>query len=339
MANNLRTIFVGTPEFSAIVLDKMIKANLAPIAVITSPDKPVGRHAYRQANKQILTPSPVKVMAEKNKISVLQSEKISDLRLKIKDFKPDLIILAAFGQIISKEILAIPKYGCLNIHPSLLPKYRGASPIQSSILNGDNETGVTIMIMDEKLDSGPILANDKWQMTNNETTEKLTKKLAELGAELLIKIIPKWINKEITAQMQDDSKASFTKEIKKENGQIDWHKSADEIERMTRAYNPWPGVYTEFRIKNKEYKRLKIIKARVSLTEKKYEPGTVFLIHSTGSVLIPRKIEGLTEKKELAVACKQDALILEEVQLEGKKIMNSQTFLNGYSWIVDSVLK
>lgn len=322
MANNLRIIFIGTPEFSAIVLERMIKTGYLPIMVITSPDKPIGRHAYQKASKQILTPSPVKALAEENKIPVLQSENIKNLKLEIANLQPELIVLVAFGQIISKEILEIPKYGCLNLHPSLLPKYRGASPIQAAILNGDAETGATIMLMDDQLDHGSIIANDKLLLTKNETIETLTKKLAELGAELLVKTIPKWVNKEINAQPQDDSMATFTKTIEKEDGRINWRKSAEEIERMIEAYNPWPGVYARLKIKNDKFKFLRIIKVSVLRTEDKKEPGMVFL----------------TEKKGLAIACDNNAIVLEKVQLEGKNIMDTKSFLNGYPWIVGSVL-
>jgi len=316
-------MFLGTPEFAAIVLERMIKADYAPNIIITAPDKLIGR-------KQILTSSPVKArilnyqLRTRSEIKILQPENIRNLKLEIKNLQPDLIILAAYGQIIPQEILDIPKYGCLNIHPSLLPKYRGASPVQTAILNGDQETGVTIMLMDKLLDHGNILANSKFEIQNSKiTTKELTQKLAKLGAELLIKTIPDWIKGKIKAQPQDHSQASFTKIIKKEDGQIDWQNSADYIERMTRAYQSWPGTYAEFKTKNQEYKKLKIIKVSILKIENKKEPGTVFL----------------TEKKELAITCGQNLLILEEVQLEGKKIMLAQEFLNGHPKIINSILK
>ncbi|MCX7778787.1 MAG: methionyl-tRNA formyltransferase [Patescibacteria group bacterium] len=324
---NLRIIFLGTPEFSAIILEKMIKTGFKPITVVTAPDKPVGR-------KQTLTPSPLKVMAEKYKIPVLQPTKIIDSKFYILNSKPDLIVLAAYGQIIPKEILEIPKYGCLNIHPSLLPKYRGASPIQTTILNGDQESGVTIILMDEKMDHGPIIAKTRYQISNNKiTTPELTKTLAELGGNLLIETLPQWIKGEINPLPQDHSQATYTRVIKKEDGKIDWRKSAEEIERMIRAYNPWPGTYTYLKLQMTNYKlqttpkfqnskMLKIIKARVLKTKNQREPGAVFL----------------TEKKELAIACRQDVLVLEEVQLEGKRKMSAQEFLNGHREIIDTIL-
>jgi len=333
MKSKIKILFLGTPNFAAIVLEKMIEGGYIPTMVITAPDKPVGR-------KQVLTTSPVKVLAEKNKIPVSQPAKILDSKFYILNSKPNLIVLAAYGQIIPKEILEIPKFGCLNVHPSLLPKYRGASPIQATILNGDQETGVTIMLMDEKFDSGPIIQNKKLNLKNKKPTyPELTEELANFGAELLIETLPKWINGEIKAIPQDDKKATFTKIINKEDGKIDWQKSAEEIERMTRAFNPWPTTYTEFRIKNIEYRKLKIIKASVLKTENKKEPGMVFLIPSTGSVSIQSEAEGLTPDKIIAVACGKNALILEQLQLEGKKIMTAREFLNGHQEIIGQILK
>lgn len=304
---NLQIIFMGTPEFSAIILEKMIDTGYKPVMVITAPDKPVGR-------KQILTPSKTKLLAIKNKIPVLQPEKIIDSKSSILNSKPDLIVLAAYGQIIPKEILEIPQYGCLNIHPSLLPKYRGASPIQTVILNGDLETGVTIILMDEKLDHGPILRQRKKEITNNKiTTEELTKELAKLGAELLIETLPKWLKGEIKPTPQNHLKATYTKIFKKEDGHINWKNPAEFIERQIRALNPWPGTYGYF--KNQI---LKIIEADVFKTNHKKKPGTVFL----------------TEKKELAVACQKNALILKKIQLEGKKQMTAKEFFNGHREIV-----
>lgn len=250
MSKNLKMIFVGTSEFGAIILEKMIKAGYRPILVITMPDKPVGR-------KQIITPPLVKLIAQKYDLPIEQPEKIKDLKPKIENLNPDLIIVADYGQIIPKEILDLPKYGCLNIHPSLLPKYRGPSPIQATILNGDKETGVTIIKMTEKIDAGPIIAQSKFKnQISKMNFLQLRNKLAELGAELLIKTIPFWINGQIKPKKQLEKKATFTKILKKEDGLINWQKSAEEIERQIRALNPWPGTYTFY-----QGKRLKILEA------------------------------------------------------------------------------
>ncbi len=268
MENNLiKIIFIGTPEFGAVVLEKLIKNNYKPILVITAPDKPVGR-------KQTITPPPVKLIAQEYKIPIEQPEKVSSIKYQVLSIKADLIIVAAYGQIIPKDILDIPKFRCLNVHPSLLPKYRGASPIQTAILNGDAETGVTIMLMDEKMDHGKIVSSIKYQVSSDNTYESLSRKLAKLGAELLIETIPNWINGKIKPESQNESEATYTKILKKEDGKIDWNKSAEEIERQIRAYNPWPGSFTFFK-KNNELIKVKILEADVSdnkLIIKKIQP-------------------------------------------------------------------
>lgn len=182
---------------------------------------------------------------------------------EIEKLKPDLVIVASYGKIIPKEILEIPKYGCLGVHPSLLPKYRGPSPIQTTILNGDKETGVTIFLMDEEMDQGKIISNSKFLISKKFTYPKLSQKLAELGAKLLVETIPKWVKGEIKTKPQDESKAFYTKILKREDGKIDWSKPAQEIERQIRAFYPWPGSFTFW--KNK---RIKILEAEVSKNNK-----------------------------------------------------------------------
>jgi len=208
----------------------------------------------------------------------------------------------------------MPKYGALNIHPSLLPKYRGASPIQTTILNGDRETGVTIILMDEEMDHGNIISNSKFLISNKPTYEKLSEKLADVGAELLIKTLPDWISGKIKAGPQDHSQATFCKIIKKEDGKIDWNKSAEEIEKQIRAYSVWPTTYTQ---------NLKILEA--DLENKKTDKiiGEVFL----------------DENKNLCVQTGDGILILKQVQLEGKKPMPIKDFLNGHPEIVGNTLK
>jgi len=311
--NKIRTILIGTPEFAEKIFRKfydVLKDRLEIIAVVTTQDKPVGR-------KQILTPSPVKKWAQQNNLSVLQPEKIKspEWTNKIKELAPDLIILTAYGQIVPEAILEMPKYGALNIHPSLLPKYRGASPIQATILNGDKETGVTIILMDEEMDHGDIVAKLKVKSQKLKVTYKeLSEKLADVGAELLIKTLPDWISGKIKAGPQDHSQATFCKIIKKEDGKIDWNKSAEEIEKQIRAYSVWPTTYTQ---------NLKILEA--DLENKKTDKiiGEVFL----------------DENKNLCVQTGDGILILKQVQLEGKKPMPIKDFLNGHPEIVGNTLK
>lgn len=306
-----KIIFWGTPDFAITILNSMVKNNWKPIAVITEPDKPAGR-------KRIITPPPVKIAAEKYNIKIFQPENPLNIKDWLKSLNPDLFILTAYGKILPKEILNIPKFGSLNIHPSLLPKYRGASPIQATILNGDKETGITIILMDEKIDHGPIIAQRKLEFPLNKITyQKLSEKLAELGAKLLIEILPKWLNKEIKPKEQNHLKASYVKKIKKEDGHINWTKSAEEIERMTRAYWPWPSAYTKIK-----EKILKIIDSEVLKIKHNKKPGTVFL----------------TKDKKLAVACGKNALILKEIQLEGRKKVKAKDFLNGHPEIINTLL-
>lgn len=249
---NYKIAFIGTPDFGAIILKELIK-HYRPVLVITNPDKPKGR-------KNIIAPSPVKELALKHNIPVQHD---------FKNIEADLIITAAFGKIIPKEIIELPKYGCLNVHPSLLPKYRGASPIQTAILNGEKETGITIMLMDEKMDHGPVLAQIKHKIDNKDYPT-LSKELAEKGAELLIQTIPKWLKGEIKPKKQEHKKATFTKIIKREDGRIDWNKTPQEIERQIRAFNPWPGTFTF-----SNDRRIKILEAEIvnnELSIKKVQP-------------------------------------------------------------------
>ncbi|MFA5109030.1 MAG: methionyl-tRNA formyltransferase [Patescibacteria group bacterium] len=307
----IRVIFMGTPEFAVPGLQALIAAaDLEIVGVFTPPDKLIGR-------KQILTPAPIKRVALENNLTVFQPPKIKTAAETIKNLKPDLIIIIAYGQIIPQEILDIPRYGCLNIHASLLPRYRGAAVLNAPILNGDKETGVTIMKIDAGLDTGPILRQAKIQLNGREILEDVHDRLAKLGAEILIPTILDFVAGKIKPRAQDDSQATYVKTLNKKDGQIDWQKPAAEIERMIRAYNPWPGTYSRWQGKN-----LKIITAATEvLTVNKYQPGELF-----------------RQEQNLAVQCGQDALIILKLQLEGKKILTAREFLAGNSKLVGQIL-
>lgn len=251
-----KIIFFGTSEFAVPALEALVKEGYSVVAVITAPDKPVGR-------KQILTPPPVKLAAEKLGLKILQPEKLKGnqklISLLAYKLAADVGVVASYGKIIPKEILEIPKHGLLNIHPSLLPKYRGPTPIQSALLNGDTETGVTILEVDEQVDHGPILKNGKWKMENGIKYEELENQLAKLGAELLIKILPDYLKGKIKPKGQDHSKATFTKLLKKSDGEIDWNKSAQEVYDKFRAFHRWPGIWTTW-----QGKILKITDCKIS---------------------------------------------------------------------------
>jgi len=287
--NNTKIIFIGTSKFAVPALESLIKEKYNIITVITTPDKPIGR-------KQELNHSPIKQTALKYNLPILQPEKILSIKKEILDLKPDLIIVSSYGQIIPKEILDIPSLKCLNIHPSLLPKYRGPSPIQTTILNGDKATGITIMLMDEKMDHGSIISQIKINIKPNENYQDLEKKLSRESGNFLIKILPLYLNNKIKIQEQDESKASYTKILSREQGEIDLNKSAQEIERKIRAFYPWPGTWFYL---NK--KRIKILKAKA-----------------------------IKKEKETSIKTGKDFLLLEIVQPEGKKPMTGKEFFRGY---------
>ncbi len=336
--------FLGTPEFAVPILEKLAQSPYRPVAVFCAPDKPVGR-------KQILTPPIVKVIAQKYNIPVFQPANSRELVQQLKTVGYQLIVCAAYGIILPKEVLEIPKYGCLNIHPSLLPKYRGASPIQAAIFNGDDETGVTIFKMTEKVDAGPIIVQEKILISENGvvartphlrgtkqsraagaargiatsrqggtrndklTTPELSEILSYLSADLFLEILPDWLLGKIRPEPQDESQTTYTKIIKKQDGLINWAKSAAEIERQIRAFTPWPGAYTKFKIKNE---KLKIIKADILKKNTNKKPGEVFL----------------SETNELVIQTGQDCLTVKTLQPEGGKPMNAQDFLRGHRDVV-----
>ncbi len=314
---SLKIIFIGTPKFGAIILESLIKANFRPILVVTETDKPVGR-------KKVLTPPPVKLLADKYNINVIQPAEIRNSKSEIRNLKPDLIVVAAYGKILPEEILEIPKYGCLNVHPSLLPRWRGPSPIQSAILNGDTDSGVTIMKIAEKVDAGPVLIQRKLKLEGNETYDVLHDKLGEMGSDLLIEIIPEWITGKIDPQLQDESGATYTRILKKEDGKIDWGKSAEEIERQIRAFNLWPGSFT-FWEKSGKLIRIKILKARV--------------LNRADSKTYPIGKTLVAGQNELCIQTGKGFLIIERLQLEGKKEIDSEDLLRGYPDFIGTILE
>lgn len=264
MESGFKFVFFGTPKFAAIILENLIKAGFSPQAVVCNPDKPAGR-------KKIITPPPTKVSAQKYNIPVLQPEILTDCKLQITNYKPDFFIVAAYAKIIPGEILKIPRLGAVGVHPSLLPKYRGPSPIQTTILESEGETGVTLFLMDEKVDHGPILAQQKLEFSISDFQFlKLHDALGELSADLLIEALPKFIKGEITPQIQDENRATYTKKFKTEDvftQFADLKKAMEEggetaaiIERKIRALNPEPGVFT-FVEKNSRLLRIKILDA------------------------------------------------------------------------------
>lgn len=296
----MKIIFMGTPDFAAYSLKELISTHEV-LCVVTQPDKPKGR-------KKELTPSPVKVVAQENSLKVYQPLKVKDEDFikTLKAYKPDAIIVVAFGQIIPENILNIPRYGCINLHASLLPKYRGAAPIQWAIINGEKVTGVTSMLMDKGLDTGDILLKREIPIEDDETSESLFKKLMFLGSDVLLETLEKLEKGEITPQKQRESPTAYAKILKKSMGLIDFNKTAKELDCFIRGMTPWPSAYTFL-----GDKALKFWKAVV--TNKNGEAGTIVEISS----------------ESFTVACKKGSLEVFEVQLEGKKRMSTKDFLNG----------
>ncbi|HAM88602.1 MAG: Methionyl-tRNA formyltransferase [Candidatus Falkowbacteria bacterium GW2011_GWC2_38_22] len=308
MPQKIKTIFIGTPDFGAPSLINLINDDSFDIvSIITQPDKKIGR-------KQELTSPIIKQVALEHNLPVLQPQKIKDITEQIKQLSPDLIIVIAYAQIIPGVILNIPKYGTINVHGSLLPKYRGASCIQATILNGDKETGVTIMKMDENLDTGPILSQKEITIIDSDTSKTLFEKLSILGADILIPTIKDYIDNKIQAIPQDDSKSSYVGMLKKEDGHINWNQPADKIERFIRAMHSWPGAFFNYQLRIKNYE-LKIIKtSNIFLNTNNHKPGEIF-----------------TYNKKLFIMCRDKAIEILELQLSGKGQISAQSFLNGYS--------
>jgi len=299
----MHIIYVGTPEFSVSFLETLISAGHIPVAVVSQPDKPQGR-------KHISEPTPVKKCAEHHNIPVLQPTDINTPEAldKIRTFQPDIIVVVAFGQILKKEILTLPRFGCINVHPSLLPKYRGAAPLQEAILHGDTETGVSIIHMDTKMDHGPILAQEKISLSSDETLPSLRKKTTTIGSRLLIDVTKQIQDGTVQLRPQDDTAATYTRLLTRESGKIDWKKSASEIDCKIRALNPWPGTWTEL-----NGVRLKILKAH---------PAELFIPHNEKHIF--------EHHGTLIAQCGGGFLQLDSVQLEGKKVLTGADFARGY---------
>ncbi|MGB0754457.1 MAG: methionyl-tRNA formyltransferase, partial [Candidatus Pseudothioglobus sp.] len=264
----MRIIFAGTPDFAVPALSKIHNSNHQVVAVYCQPDRPKGRG-------KVLTSCAVKNFALENNLDVIQPENFSNEQnlKKLGSLEPDLIIVAAYGQILSKEVLNLPKFGCLNIHASLLPRWRGAAPIERAILSGDKETGISIMQMNEGLDTGDILLSRKQNIANSETAGSLTESLSILGADLIIETIE--LLRELNAKTQDHTKANYAKKILKNEALIDWNQSAENINQMIRAFNPRPIAQSNAEGMEFKDKVLRIIEAEVISIETSKPPGTV----------------------------------------------------------------
>ena len=299
----MKIVFMGTPDFSVNALENIVKAGHDVVGVITQPDKPKGRGGKMQY-------TPVKEKALELGLDVYQPQRVKETEFieKLKEMNPDAIVVIAFGQILPKAILDMPKYGCINVHASLLPKYRGAAPIQWSVIDGEKETGVTTMYMNEGLDTGDIIDKVVVPIDKKETGRSLFDKLAIEGGKLILKTLIELENGTAVRTPQDDSKSNYAGMINKQLGKIDFNKSANEIERLIRGLNPWPSAYTKM-----DGKTLKIWDADVDDSENDSAPGTITEVG----------------KDFIRVATGKGSLKILELQLEGKKRMKTRDFLNG----------
>jgi methionyl-tRNA formyltransferase len=304
--NGLKIIFMGTAELSCASLERLARAPQAHIvAVVTQPDKPQGRQLKLQAPQ-------VKVLAQNFNLPVLQPPKARDEHFisQLRELQPDLIVVVAYGHILPPAILELPRFGCINVHTSLLPKYRGAGPIQWAIANGETETGVTIMKMDAGMDTGPVLAQKRTQIAPQDDSSTLYNRLARLGAELLLETIPDYVSGKIQPKPQSED-SSYAPKIKKEDGQIDWKLPAQTILNRLRAFMLWPGAFTFLKSEAKPC-LLKIWKAEV--VEKSGKPGEILSANSSG----------------ITVACGSEALNIFELQREGGRRLRAEEFLAGH---------
>ena len=317
-APKIRTVFMGTPLFADVILRELIAREYHLVAVYTQPDKPVGR-------KQEIEESPVKRLAQSYSIPVEQPLRFDDTAFeKLKEYKPDLIVVAAYGRLLPENVIKLPGFGCVNVHASLLPKLRGASPIQNSLLQGDAETGVTIMLMDKGMDTGAILSQRSLPIDPQDTTSSLSEKLALLGAQLLAETLPLWIERQIEPTPQDNTQATLCQLIEREDGHIFWNEDAETIFNLFRALSPWPGIFGFWRQPNDQLSRIKFKK----ISYQKINPQAS---RHLGEVF------ELGEK--IGVQTASGIIFLETVHLEGKTEMSIQDFIKGYPQFIGSVLQ
>lgn len=299
----MRVIYMGTPDFAVPCLQKIIEKEHEVVAVFTQPDKPKGR-----GNK--MTMPPVKELALEHNIPVYQPNKIKTPEMVelIRDLEPQIIIVVAYGHLLSKEILDIPPFGCINVHASLLPKYRGAAPINWAIINGEEVTGNTTMYMDVGMDTGDIILKDSLTIGEDETTGELHDRLSIMGADLLLNTIDLIERGEVERQKQNDEEATYAPIMNKELGNIDWNKSALEIKNLIRGTNPWPSAFTTY-----QDKTMKIWKSRVEKTDETYPAGKIIRV----------------TKEEVFVGTGKDMLVIQELQFSGGKRLSVKDFLVG----------
>lgn len=298
----MRIVYMGSPAFATIPLRSLVQAGFNVVAVVTQPDRPAGRSRTPVA-------PPVKLVAEELGIEVFQPASLRDPEAieRFAAFKPDVVVVAAYGEILRKKVLAIPPLGFINIHPSLLPRFRGPTPVVSAILAGDSVTGVSIMRLDAGMDTGPILAQRKVPLKGDERGDNLTEALFELGSQMLLEVLPAYAEGSLQPQPQAEEGVTISKMLSKEDGIIDWKQSAVQIERAVRAFDPWPGTSTTWGGQN-----VKIVDARVAAGNSEAAPGSV-----------------IASRNQLLVATGSGILEITQIQPAGKRVMEGATWLRG----------
>lgn len=301
----VKIAFMGSPDFALPSLRELAE-KFPIVGVVTQPDKPAGRGRN-------MTPPPVKVLAESLDIPVLQPQRLNSPEVfeKLTNWAPDLIVVAAYGKILRQNVLDLPRFGCINVHASLLPRWRGAAPIQAAILHGDEKTGISIMCMEAGLDTGPVLAQRETDILPSDTGESLTERLAEMGASLLVETLPAYLAGELKSVQQGDDFATYAEMINKEDGALEFSENVAELERKVRAFYPWPGAFLYW-----DGNLLKVHQAHVS-------PADGLTVEQRGII-----------DKMPAIAARDGWLVLDEVQPSGKKPMPGKVFLNGArNWV------
>ena len=311
----MRVVYMGTPAYAVAPLTRLVECGHRVVGVVTQPDRPAGR------GRGVLPP-PVKVFAESQGLPVLQSATLRDstAQAEIRALDPEAIVVAAYGLILPRSVVQAPPLGCVNIHPSLLPRHRGPSPVAFTILEGDETAGVSLMILDRGTDSGPVIAQEERPLLPQDTTVTLTDELFRRGAELLVRILPAYGRGELTPEPQDDSRATYARKLTKEDGAIRWELPAVELWRQVRAYTPWPGSYTRWR-----GGLLKVVEAVPLPAQDGAPPGT--------ALRLPHG-----EQAPVGVATGDGVLGLVRVQPEGRRVMDAAQFLQGHADFPGSTL-
>lgn len=334
-APSLRVLFFGTPDFSVPILRALVASEHEVVGVVTNPDRSSGRGKKR-------TPPPVKVVAQEASLPLFQPEKVrgnKELACQLACLEADVAVVVAYGQILPERLLNLPKYGCLNIHASLLPRFRGASPIQASLLAGDSESGVTIMKMEKGLDTGPVIEQARIPLTMSMNSETLHDALSELGAQLIVPVLVKWCSGAVIAEPQDESLSSYAPMLSKEDGKLDWGRDAQSLANHVRGMTPWPGAFTGYDLKagaqgeeGEDGEGRDVI--RVVIRE---AYPIDFIEESNGSNSAPSGTILEAKGDQLVVQCGEGGLAIHRIQPAGKRELTAREFINGFQPVVGQV--